>query len=134
MIKVQAKRQTAAQSKRQKTANPGGATREGAHKRSKAKASTRRPAGQRQQTPERRDGTKQAQVLAMLQTPNGATIEKIAAVTGWQHHSVRGFFAAVIRKRLGLDLVSEPSAKGRIYRIVDRPASLLVSAETNEPV
>ncbi len=70
----------------------------------------------------------------MLQTPQGATIEKIAAVTGWQHHSVRGFFAAVIRKRLGLHLVSETSAKGRVYRILDRPASLLGSAETSKPV
>ncbi len=131
MIKAQAKRQTTARSKRHKTANPAGATREAAPKRSKAKAPTRRPAGQRQQTPERRDSTKQAQVVAMLQTPNGATIEKIAAVTGWQHHSVRGFFAAVIRKRLSLDLVSETSAKGRVYRIVDRPASLLASVETN---
>ncbi len=133
MLKVQAKRQTAAQSKRRKTTDPAGATREAAHKRSKAKAPARRPAGQRKQAAERRGSTKQAQVLAMLQTPNGATIEKIAAVTGWQHHSVRGFFAAVIRKRLGLDLVSETSAKGRVYRIVDRPA-LLASAETNKPV
>ncbi len=134
MIKAQATRQTTARSKRHKTADPGGATREAAHKRSKVKAPARRPAGQRQQTPKRLGGSKQAQVLAMLQTPNGATIEKIAAVTGWQHHSVRGFFAAVIRKRLGLDLVSETSAKGRVYRIVDRPASLLASVETNEPV
>ncbi len=133
MLKAQAKRQTTARSKRQKTAQ-GGATRQAAHKRSKAKAPTRRPAGQRQQTPKRRGGSKQAQVLAMLQAPNGATIEKIATLTGWQHHSVRGFFAAVIRKRLGLDLVSETSAKGRVYRIVNRPASLLASVETNKPV
>ncbi len=132
MIKAKAKLQIPARSKRQKTADPAGAKREAAHKRCKAKTPTRRPAGQRQQTPERR--SKQAQVVAMLQTPNGATIEKIAAVTGWQHHSVRGFFAAVIRKRLGLDLVSETSAEGRVYRIVDRPAPLLASAETNKPV
>ncbi len=133
MIKAQAKRQTTARSKRHKIAESG-TTREAARKRSKAKPLTRRPAGRWQQTPERRGGSKQAQVLAILQTPNGATIEKIAAVTGWQHHSVRGFFAAVIRKRLGLDLVSETSAKGRVYRIVDRPASLLATVETNQPV
>jgi hypothetical protein len=46
----------------------------------------------------------------------------------------KGFFAAVIRKRLGFDLVSETSEKGRVYRIVDRSASLLASAETNNPV
>ncbi len=133
MMKAQAKRQTTARSKRHKIAESG-TTREAAHKQSKAKAPRTRPARQRQQTPERRGGTKQAQIVAMLQTPNGATIEKIAAMTGWQHHSVRGFFAAVIRKRLGLDLVSETSAKGRVYRIVDRPASLLASVETNQPV
>ncbi len=133
MIKAQAKRQTTARSKRHKTTDPAGTTREAAPKRSKAKAPTRRPAGQRQQTPER-GGSKQAQVIAMLQTPQGATIEKIAAVTAWQHHSVRGFFAAVIRKKLGLDLMSEISAKGRVYRIVDRPASLLGSVETKKPV
>jgi Protein of unknown function (DUF3489) len=132
MIQAQAKRQITARSKRQKTTDPG--ARDAALTRSKAKAPTRRPAGQRQQTPERRDDGKQAQVLAILQTPSGATIEKIAAMTGWQHHSVRGFFAAVIRKRLGLNLVSETSAKGRVYRVVDRPASLPGSVETNKPV
>ncbi len=133
MIKAQAKRQTTARSKRHKTAG-GGTTREAAHKRSKAKGPTKRPAGQLREMPERRGGSKQAQVIAMLQTPQGATIEKIAAVTAWQHHSVRGFFAAVIRKKLGLDLMSEISAKGRVYRIVDRPASLLGSVETKKPV
>jgi Protein of unknown function (DUF3489) len=133
MIKAQAKHQNTAQPKRHRTGDPGGAIREPAHKRNKAKAPTRRPAGQRQQTPERRGGSKQAQVVAMLQTPQGATIEKIAAVTGWQHHSVRGFFAAVIRKRLGLDLISEASVKGRVYRIMDRPTSA-AGIETNKPV
>ena len=38
---------------------------------------------------------------------------------GWQQHSVRGFLAGVIRKKLGLNLVSEPKEDGRVYRIVD---------------
>ena len=42
----------------------------------------------------------------MLRTPGGATIEAMARATGWQQHSVRGFLAAVVRKRLGLNLVS----------------------------
>jgi hypothetical protein len=41
------------------------------------------------------------------------------AATGWQQHSVRGFLAGVVRKKLGLDLVSEQTDKGRIYRIKD---------------
>jgi Protein of unknown function (DUF3489) len=133
MLKAQAKPLTTARSKRHKTADPGGATGEAAHKRSKVKAPTRRPAGQRRQTPERPGGSKQAQVVAMLQTPHGATIEKIAAVTGWQHHSVRGFFAAVIRKKLGLDLVSETSAKGRVYRIVDS-SSIIARVSRDEQI
>ena len=63
--------------------------------------------------------TKHARIIAMLRTPTGATIAAIMAVTDWQQHSVRGFLAGVVRKRLGLNLVSEQTDKGRIYRIRD---------------
>ena len=69
-----------------------------------------------------RTGTKNAQVLAMLQDRAGTTIAAIMASTGWQQHSVRGFLAGVVRKRLGLNLISEPGEGGRVYRIVDTPA------------
>ena len=69
-----------------------------------------------------RTGTKNAQVLAMLQDRAGTTIGAIMAATGWQQHSVRGFLAGVVRKRLGLNLISEPGEGGRVYRIVDTPA------------
>jgi hypothetical protein len=69
-----------------------------------------------------RTGTKNAQVLAMLEDRAGTTIAAIMAATGWQQHSVRSFFAGVVRKRLGLNLISEPGEGGRVYRIVDTPA------------
>jgi hypothetical protein len=69
-----------------------------------------------------RADTKQAQIIALLRTPAGATIASLAAATHWQQHSVRGFLAGVIRKKLGLHLVSETGATGRIYRLTDDKA------------
>ena len=67
--------------------------------------------------------TKHARIIAMLRTPAGATIAAIESATNWQQHSVRGFLAGVVRKRLGLNLVSEQTDKGRVYRVKDGKAS-----------
>jgi hypothetical protein len=67
--------------------------------------------------------TKHARIVEMLRKPAGATIAAIMAATDWQRHSVRGFLAGVVRKKLGLNVVSEQTDKGRVYRIKDGKAS-----------
>ena len=54
----------------------------------------------------------------MLRSPTGATITAVMKVTGWQKHSVCGFLAGIVRKKLGLKLSSETSEGDRIYRIL----------------
>jgi hypothetical protein len=91
----------------------------------KSKARTRLAPSYLKTTP--RPDTKHARIIAMLRTSAGTTIAAIMTATDWQQHSVRGFLAGVVRKKLGLNLVSEQTDKGRVYRIKDgKPSSATI--------
>ena len=68
-------------------------------------------------------GSKQSRVIAMLQSPTGATIAAMMKATGWQQHSVRGFLAGVVRKRLKLKLDSKKVDGNRVYQIAGGEAA-----------
>ena len=70
--------------------------------------------------PIERSGSKQSFVLDMLRGEKGASVALIMTATGWQQHSVRGFLAGIVRKKLKLNLTSVPSENGRIYKIIER--------------
>ena len=80
----------------------------------RSKAATRKRAARHHGT---RTISKQARVLELLRRPSGVTIATIMESTGWQSHSVRGFFTAVVRKKLGLTLASKKTDSCRVYRI-----------------
>jgi hypothetical protein len=74
-------------------------------------------------TPTPRSGTKQAEVITLLQRSDGASIAEIVALTGWAPHSARGMISGVLGKKLGLAITSAKQAdRGRVYQI-DQPAT-----------
>ena len=65
-----------------------------------------------------RSGTKQAMLISLLQSPDGATMDEIIAATGWLAHTARGAMSGALGKQLGLVVTSSKEAgKGRVYRI-----------------
>ncbi len=69
------------------------------------------------EAPRTRTNSKQAQVISLLQRPEGASIEQIMQATDWQQHTVRGFFAGALKKKLRLQLASDKVGGVRIYRL-----------------
>jgi Protein of unknown function (DUF3489) len=96
----------------------------------KARAGAAKTAPAEKPTP--RAGTKQAQMIELLKRPEGATVEQIAAATGWQHHTIRGAISGALKKKLGLTVEAtrtrevgphKTGAKGSatLYRITGSP-------------
>src|ERR1700733_1749608 len=106
MTKPKSRPKPSARSSARKTTRPG---------------SRKRPAAPSK--PRAKPDTKHARVVAMLRTPAGTTVAAIVKATDRQQHSLRGFLAGVVRKKLGLNLVSELTDKGRVYRIKDGNAA-----------
>ena len=123
MTKAKAKRKPASRANDSKTKTHNGVSRTTARKAVHRKPVTKPAAHQRPRSasqPTARRESKKAHIIAMLRAPGGATIEAMARAAKWQPHSVRVFLAGVVRKKLGLTLVSADGEDGRVYRITDR--------------
>jgi hypothetical protein len=67
-----------------------------------------------------REGSKKAEVIALMKRKHGATLDEVIKLTGWQTHTVRGFVSGMLCKKLGLNVESfRTSEKGRCYRIAE---------------
>jgi len=124
MTKAKSKRKPASPLSDGKTKTRNSVRRTTAHKSEQLKPAIESATRQRSASqPSARRASKKALIIAMLRAPAGATIETMGRAAKWQPHSVRGFLAGVVRKKLGLTLVSTDAESGRVYRIIDRTAS-----------
>ena len=65
--------------------------------------------------------TKQERLLTLLSQAEGASIEEMMQATDWQQHSVRGFLAGTVKRKLGFSLTTSKTAGDvRRYRIATR--------------
>ncbi|MFZ5635777.1 MAG: DUF3489 domain-containing protein [Pseudomonadota bacterium] len=102
------------------TATPAGKKAAKAARKAKVAPKTEASGDSEKTAPRTRENSKQAQVVAMLKRPEGATIPQICEATGWQAHTVRGTFAGTFKKKLGLTVTSDKAEGGvRVYRIAD---------------
>ena len=103
------------------------------------------PDGQPTAKPTPRAGTKQALMIELLKRPEGATVEQIAAATGWQHHTIRGAISGALKKKLGLTVETtrtrevgpnKAGAKGSttVYRILGSSPRIGLGPETGAPL
>ena len=68
--------------------------------------------------PTQRAGTKQAQIIAMMQRPRGATVAEMVEATGWLAHTVRASISGALKKKLGLPITAEKvEGRGTVYRL-----------------
>src|SRR5437899_2839866 len=75
-------------------------------------------ASKKEKAPTARDGSKKADVLALLRRQGGATLQDLMTATGWQAHSVRGFISGALGKKMGLTVESAKREDGaRVYSI-----------------
>ena len=126
MTKAKSKRKPASRANDSKTKTRNSVKRTTARKAAQFKSDAKPAAHQQRRStpqPSAPRESKKAHIIAMLRAPGGATIEAMARAAKWQPHSVRGFLAGVVRKKLGLTLVSANAENGRVYRITDCTAS-----------
>jgi hypothetical protein len=83
-----------------------------------AKTSKKAKSPAKAHTAQPREGTKESQAIAMMKRPGGATLPELMATFGWQAHTVRGFVAGALGKKLGLTVTSTKEQGGeRTYTI-----------------
>ena len=126
MTKAKSKHKPISRANDSKTRSPNSVRRTTARKAVPLKPAIKPAVHQQPQSasqPSARRESKKAHIIAMLRAPGGVTIEAMACAANWQPHSVRGFLAGVVRKKLGLNLISVAGDSGRVYRIIDRVAS-----------